>query len=80
MMNPVRTYVIAALIVALFAGPAIAAETAQKGTLEQYFQKARQDYLQKDMKAAADEVRKASAWVKSEAAQARGKGMLEWSG
>lgn len=74
MMNPVRTLVIAVLIAALFAGPAIAAETAQKGTLEQYFQKAKQDYVEKDMKAASEEIHKAAVWMKSEAAKAKGKG------
>jgi hypothetical protein len=51
-----------------------AAESASKGSLEQTFQKARQDYLQKDMKAAPEEVHKAAAWMKSEAAAAKGKG------
>ena len=51
-----------------------AAEAASKESVEPYFQKARQDYLQKDMKAAANEVRKGAAYLKSEAAAAKGKG------
>ncbi len=74
MMKLIRTLIIAALVAALFAGPAIAAETPQKGTLEQYFQKAKQDYVDKNMKAASEEIRKAAEWMKSETAKAKGKG------
>jgi len=74
MLNSIRTLILALWIVALFAGLTAGAETAQKGSLEQYFQKARQEYLQKDLKAAADEVHKAAAYLKSEAAAAKGKG------
>ena len=51
-------------------------KTLQDGGLlmEQNFQKAKQNFLQKDMKAAADEIRKAAAYLKSEADAATGKG------
>lgn len=74
MRHPMKTMLFAVWIAVFVAGIAVAAETAQKGTLEQYFQKARQDYLQKDMQAASEEVHKAAEWVKSEAAAAKGKG------
>ena len=66
------TFVI--VILAISVGLSAAAVTQSKGSLEQSFQKARKDYLQKDMKAAADEVRKGAAYLKSEAASARDKG------
>ena len=66
------TFVI--VILAISVGLSAAAVTQSKGSLEQSFQKARKDYLQKDMKAAADEVRKGAAYLKSEAAAAKGKG------
>jgi hypothetical protein len=53
---------------------AVAQGTQSETTMEQSFQKARQDFLQKDMKAAADEIRKGAAYVKSEADKATGKG------
>jgi len=74
MTNPIRTLITAVLAAALFAGLAMAAETAQQGTLEQYFQKAKQDYVDKNMKAASEEIHKAAEWMKSEAAKAKGKG------
>lgn len=74
MMQLIRTLITAMLVAALFAGLALAAETAQKGTLEQYFQKAKQDYVDKNMKAASEEMHKAAEWMKSEAAAAKGKG------
>jgi hypothetical protein len=74
MMKHIRTLALAVWTVTFFVCLAAAAETPSKGTIEQYFQKARQDYLQKDMKAAAAEVHKAAEWMKSEAAAAKGKG------
>ncbi len=63
------------VVMAMAAGLSFAAtESSSKGSLEQTFQKAKQDYLQKDMKAASEEVHKAAAWMKSEAAAAKGKG------
>ena len=53
---------------------AVAAEATPSTSLEQNFQKAKQNFLQKDMKAAADEIRKAAAYLKSEADAATGKG------
>ncbi len=73
-----RRYTLAAVIFAVMVMAAClsfaSAETTSKGSLEQTLQKARQDYLQKDMKAASEEVHKAAAWMKSEAAAAKGKG------
>ncbi len=63
------------VVMTMFAGLSFAAtESSSKGSLEETFQKAKQDYLQKDMKAASEEVHKAAAWMKSEAAAAKGKG------
>jgi hypothetical protein len=67
----VFAFVIAILTISVWLSAA--AETQSKGSIEQTFQKARKDYLQKDMKAAADEVRKGAAYLKSEAAAATGK-------
>ena len=66
------TFVIAILTISVWVSAA--AQAQSKGSIEQTFQKARKDYLQKDMKAAADEVRKGAAYLKSEAAAAKGKG------
>jgi len=65
-------FVIAILTISVWLSAA--AQTQSKGSIEQTFQKARKDYLQKDMKAAAAEVRKGAAYLKSEAAVAKGKG------
>ena len=65
-------FVIAILTISVWVSAA--AQAQSKGSIEQTFQKARKDYLQKDMKAAADEVRKGAAYLKSEAAAAKGKG------
>ena len=53
---------------------AVAAEATSSTSIEQNFQKSKQNFLQKDMKAAADEIRKAAAYLKSEAEAATGKG------
>ncbi len=63
------------VVMAMVAGLSFAAtESSSKGSLEETFQKAKQDYLQKDMKAASEEVHKAAAGMKAEAAAAKGKG------
>jgi hypothetical protein len=64
-------WVIMIVTVSLWLSATAGADSKQ--SVESYFQKARQDYLQKDMKAAAAEVRKGAAYVKSEAAAAKGK-------
>jgi len=53
---------------------AVAAEATSSTSIEQNFQKSKQNFLQKDMKAAADEIRKGAAYLKSEADAATGKG------
>ncbi len=73
-MRHFRFFALVIVIVTISVWLSAAAETASKESVEPYFQKARQDYLQKDMKAAADEVRKSAAYVKSEASAAKGKG------
>jgi len=45
-----------------------------RSSIEQDFQKARRDYLQKDMKSAAAEIQKGVSYLKSEAETATGKG------
>ena len=52
----------------------VAAEATSSTSMEQNFQKSKQHFLQKDMKAAADEIRKGAAYLKSEADAATGKG------
>ena len=73
MIKYLKLFALAIVIVTISASLCAAAEVASKESVEQNFQKARQDYLQKDMKAAADEVRKGAAYVKSEASAAKGK-------
>ena len=53
---------------------AVASEATSSTSMEQNFKKAKQNFLQKDMKAAADEIRKAAAYLKFEADMATGKG------
>jgi len=53
---------------------ATAAVATSSTPMEQNFQKSKQNFLQKDMKAAAYEIRKATAYLKSEADAATGKG------
>jgi hypothetical protein len=74
MIRHLRLFTLVIAILTISVGLSAAAETQSKGSLEQNFQKARKDYLQKDMKAAAAEVRKGAAYLKSEAAVAKGKG------
>jgi hypothetical protein len=74
MKRHLRLFTFVIVILAISVWLSAAAETPSKGSLEQTFQKARKDYLQKDMKAASEEVHKAAEWVKSEAAAAKGKG------
>jgi hypothetical protein len=68
-----RLFALVIVIVFISVSLSAAAEVASKESVEQNFQKARQDYLQKDMKAAADEVRNGAAYVKAEASAAKGK-------
>ena len=49
-------------------------DSGSPSAIEQNFQKARRDYLHKDLKAAADEIRRGAAYLKSEAATAVGRG------
>ena len=53
---------------------AFAVGTESPSSIEGYFQKAKQDYLKKNLKAAADEIRKGASYLKSEAANAGEKG------
>jgi len=74
MMRHFRLLIFVIAILTISVWVSAAAQAQSKGSIEQTFQKARKDYLQKDMKAAADEVRKGAAYLKSEAAAAKGKG------
>lgn len=74
MIRHLRLFTLVIAILTISVGLSAAAETQSTESLEQNFQKARKDYLQKDMKAAADEVRKGAAYLKSEAAAAKDKG------
>ncbi len=73
MMKHIRLFPFIIVIVAISVWFSAAAEAATKDSVESFFQKARQEYLQKDMKAAAAEVRKGAARLKSEAAAAADK-------
>jgi outer membrane murein-binding lipoprotein Lpp len=73
MIRYFRLFALVIAIVTMSVWLSTAAEAASKESVESYFQKARQDYLQKDMKAAAEEVHKAADYIKSEASAAKGK-------
>ncbi len=49
-------------------------EKKSSSPLEQYFQKARENYLKKDLNSAAAEIHKGASYLKSEAGKAAGKG------
>lgn len=56
------------LLTAMVTIAGAAEESAKsRSVIEEYFQKAKRDYLQKDFNSAADEIRKAAAYLKSEA-------------
>jgi hypothetical protein len=74
MMRHFRFFALVIVIVTISVWLSAAAEAASKESVEPYFQKARQDYLQKNMKAAADEVRKSATYLKSETSAAKGNG------
>jgi hypothetical protein len=69
-------FVFAGLLVMIALGPVAQSGAAEPVTtsLEQSFQKARHDFVQKDMPAAAQEIRKGVTYLKAEAAAAAGKG------
>ena len=75
-MRHFRFFALVIVIVTISVWLSAAAEADSKESVEPYFQKVRQDYLQKDTKAAADEVRKSATYVKSEASAAKGKEAL----
>jgi hypothetical protein len=74
MMRYFRLFALIIVLVTISVWLSAAAEADSKESVEPYFQKTRQDYLQKDMKAAAEELRKGVAYLKSEASVAKGKG------
>lgn len=53
---------------------AIEASESSKSAIEQTFQKAKKDYLQKNMKSAARQIQKGASYMKAEAAKASVKG------
>ena len=53
---------------------AVASSESQSSSIEQTFQKARQDYLQKNMNSAAEQIQRGAAYIKAEAAKASAKG------
>lgn len=63
-----------ALMVAELIPWAAIASQDTSSSIEQTFQKARQDYLQKNMNSAAEQIKKSAAYMKAEAAQASAKG------
>jgi hypothetical protein len=73
MMKYYKIFSFVIVTVAISVWLSAAVEAASKDSVESFFQKARQEYLQKDMKAAADDVRKGAAYLKSEAAAATDK-------
>jgi hypothetical protein len=75
-----RFIVIAALaliVTGVFPWTAIA-DSQSPSSIEQTFQKAKQDYLQKNMNSAAEQIKKGAAYMKAEAEKAstKGKGAL----
>jgi hypothetical protein len=73
-LNRVTFVVIFALILTIFLPLAAWAETESQSSIEQTFQKARQDYLQKNMDSASEQIKKAAAFMKAESAKASAKG------
>jgi len=73
-LNRVNAVVFFALILTAILPLAALAETESQSSIEQTFQKARQDYLQKNMDSASEQIKKAAAFMKAESAKASVKG------
>jgi hypothetical protein len=69
----VAVAVFALITVGIMPGTAIAASESES-SIEQTFQKAKQDYLQKNLKSAAQQIQKSAAYMKTKAAQASAEG------
>lgn len=67
--------VLIVMLVAAGTIPVLAATEKESSTsLDEYFQKAKEDYLKKDLNSAAAEIHKGASFLKSEAMKATGKG------
>ena len=73
-LNRVVVVVFFTLIVTGILPWAAIAGTESQSSIEQTFQKAKQDYLQKNMGSAAEQIQKGAAYIKAEAAKASVKG------
>ena len=69
-LNRVVFVVFFTLIVAGIMPQAAIAVSESPSSIEQTFQKAKQDYLDKNLAAAAEQIRKGSAYIKAEAEKA----------
>jgi hypothetical protein len=73
-LNRVAVVVVFVLIVTGMLPWAAVASSESQSSIEQTFQKARQDYLQKNMNSAAEQIQKGASYMKAEAAKASAKG------
>jgi hypothetical protein len=73
-LNRIIVIVVFSLILMAILPWAVSAGSESPSSIEQIFQKAKQDYLQKNMNSAAEQIQKGAAFVKGEAAKASGKG------
>jgi hypothetical protein len=73
-LNRAVVVVVFALFVTGILPLAVFAESESSSSIEQTFQKAKQDYLQKDMDSAAGQIKKGADYMKAESAKASAKG------
>jgi hypothetical protein len=73
-LNRVTVVVVFVMIVMGILPWAAVASSESQSSIEQTFQKARQDYLQKNMNSAAEQIQKGAFYMKAEAAKASVKG------
>lgn len=84
MNRTIRIFAVAVFVLAVagtVSWPAFADQDASSSSLEQTFQRAKQDYLDKNMNSASEQIRKSAAFMKDQAgkASAKGKGALSAS-
>ncbi len=80
-LNRITVVIVFALIVTVILPWTAVASSEQSSSIEQTFQKAKQDYLQKNMSSAAQQIKKGAAYMKAESvkASAKGKGAMTLS-
>ena len=73
-LNRIAVVVVFAFILTGIPQWAVAVDTESPSSIEQTFQKAKQDYLQKNMNSASEQIKKGAAFMKAESAKASAKG------